>query len=187
MTSSRWSAATRFRRQMATGLPSTRPRRQAGSHGRSQVRPRMPGKHVRLAIEEVRLGEAPLRDQPDVFGHVGVRRTRPLAVHDLVVVARIGDVRRLHQFLHRRAVNPAYTNGARGPASTADCFGGCLRKDVARHGETVVTGGHHVDAAVVVDGDRAERFVGRWKWRDDEHAARSAARAEARDQDAARR
>ncbi len=39
-----WSAATRLSRQMATGLPSTRVRRQAGSHGRSQVRPRIPGK-----------------------------------------------------------------------------------------------------------------------------------------------
>ncbi len=38
------SAATRFSRQIATGSFSTRPRRQAGSHGRSQVRPRMPGK-----------------------------------------------------------------------------------------------------------------------------------------------
>ena len=43
------SAATRFRRQIATGsglswfASSTRPRRQAGSQGRSQVRPRMPG------------------------------------------------------------------------------------------------------------------------------------------------
>ena len=48
-TSSFMSAATRFRRQIATGsgwsplLSSTRLRRQAGSHGRSQVRPRMPG------------------------------------------------------------------------------------------------------------------------------------------------
>ena len=41
--SSRRSAATRFRRQIATGSSSTRVRRQAGSHGRSQVRPRMPG------------------------------------------------------------------------------------------------------------------------------------------------
>ena len=38
------SAATRLRRQIATGLSSTRPRRQAGSHGRSHTRPRMPGK-----------------------------------------------------------------------------------------------------------------------------------------------
>ena len=42
--SSLLSAATRFRRQIATGSLSTRPRRQAGSQGRSQVRPRMPGK-----------------------------------------------------------------------------------------------------------------------------------------------
>jgi len=48
-TSSFKSAATRFKRQMATGsgfsacASSTRPRRQAGSQGRSQVRPRMPG------------------------------------------------------------------------------------------------------------------------------------------------
>src|SRR5882672_8482678 len=41
--SSRLSAATRLRRQMATGLPSTRPRRHAGSQGRSHVRPRIPG------------------------------------------------------------------------------------------------------------------------------------------------
>ncbi len=38
------SAATRLMRQMATGFSSTRTRRQAGSHGRSQVRPRIPGK-----------------------------------------------------------------------------------------------------------------------------------------------
>ena len=47
--SSLLSAATRFRRQIATGSgfsalrSSTRPRRQAGSQGRSHVRPRMPG------------------------------------------------------------------------------------------------------------------------------------------------
>ena len=43
MTSPRLSAATRFSRQIATGFPSTRTRRHAGSHGRSQVRPRIPG------------------------------------------------------------------------------------------------------------------------------------------------
>src|SRR5690606_19805487 len=54
LTSPLWSAATRFRRQIATGcglslieggplFSSTRPRRQAGSQGRSTVRPRMPG------------------------------------------------------------------------------------------------------------------------------------------------
>ena len=49
---------------------------------------------VRLAVEHVRLGVPPLRDQPDVFRHVGVRRTGPLAVDDLMVVLRIRDVRR---------------------------------------------------------------------------------------------
>jgi hypothetical protein len=43
-TSSRRSAATRLSRQIATGFPSRRVRRQAGSQGRSQVRPRTPGK-----------------------------------------------------------------------------------------------------------------------------------------------
>jgi len=38
------SAATRFKRQIATGSSSTRPRRHAGSHGLSQVRPKTPGK-----------------------------------------------------------------------------------------------------------------------------------------------
>ena len=41
--SPRLSAATRFRRQIATGLSSMRSRRHAGSQGRSQVRPRIPG------------------------------------------------------------------------------------------------------------------------------------------------
>src|SRR6185369_8506677 len=44
VTSPRRSAATRLSRQIATGFSSTRVRRQAGSHGRSQVRPRIPGK-----------------------------------------------------------------------------------------------------------------------------------------------
>jgi len=48
-TSSLRSAATRLSRQIATGsglsmlASSTRPRRQAGSQGRSQVRPSTPG------------------------------------------------------------------------------------------------------------------------------------------------
>ena len=42
--SSRLSEATRFSRQMATGFSSIRPRRQAGSQGRSQTLPKMPGK-----------------------------------------------------------------------------------------------------------------------------------------------
>ena len=54
-TSSLLSAATRFRRQMATGsaflvTSSTRPRRHAGSHGRSQVRPNTPGKTLECQL-----------------------------------------------------------------------------------------------------------------------------------------
>jgi hypothetical protein len=49
-TSSLLSAATRLRRQIATGSASTRPRRQAGSHGRSQVRPRIPGKTLEYQL-----------------------------------------------------------------------------------------------------------------------------------------
>ena len=40
-------------RSRCSGEPSsTRPRRHAGSHGRSQVRPRMPGKDVRLPVDQ---------------------------------------------------------------------------------------------------------------------------------------
>jgi hypothetical protein len=49
-TSSLLSAATRFSRQIATGSLSTRPRRQAGSQGRSQVRPRIPGKTLECQL-----------------------------------------------------------------------------------------------------------------------------------------
>ena len=42
--SSRRSEATRLSRQIATGSPSSRTRRHTGSQGRSQVRPRIPGK-----------------------------------------------------------------------------------------------------------------------------------------------
>ena len=44
------------------------------------------GKDVGLAVEQVRLGVATLRDEPDVLRHVGVCRAGPLAVDDLMVV-----------------------------------------------------------------------------------------------------
>ena len=49
-TSSRRSEATRFSRQIATGSPSSRTRRQTGSQGRSQVRPRIPGNTFDLRL-----------------------------------------------------------------------------------------------------------------------------------------
>ena len=54
------------------------------------------GEHVGLPVEHVRVGVPSLRDQPDVLGNVGVRRAGPLAIDDLVEVARIIDVCRLH-------------------------------------------------------------------------------------------
>ena len=94
--SSLLSAATRFSRQIATGSSSTRPRRQAGSHGRSQVRPRIPGKHVRLPVDHVGVAVAARGDQPDVFGNRRVRRAGPLAIDDLVEVVGRRDVGRFH-------------------------------------------------------------------------------------------
>ena len=54
------------------------------------------GEDVRLPVEQIRLGESPLRDQPNVFGHVRVCGTRELAVDNLMVVFRIVDVCGLH-------------------------------------------------------------------------------------------
>ena len=54
------------------------------------------GEHVRVAVHHVGVGEAALRDQPDVFGHVGVGWARPLAIHDFVEVVGLRGVRRLH-------------------------------------------------------------------------------------------
>ena len=52
--------------------------------------------NVRFAIQHVGVGEAPVRDQPDVLGHVGVRRARPLAVDDTVEEFACG-IRRIHR------------------------------------------------------------------------------------------
>ena len=56
------------------------------------------GKHVALAVDHVRIVEAALRDQADVFGNVGMRGTAPLAIDYLVKIIR---VRRVGPF-HRR-------------------------------------------------------------------------------------
>ena len=47
---------------------------------------------VGFPVEQVGLGVASLGDQPEVFRHIGVRRTGPLAVYDLMVVLRIRGV-----------------------------------------------------------------------------------------------
>src|SRR4029077_11267321 len=55
-----------------------------------------PGKHVGFAVDHVGVAVAASGDQPDVFGDGRVRRTRPLAVHDLVEVVRRRNVGRFH-------------------------------------------------------------------------------------------
>ena len=83
---------------MATGLASTRPRRQAGSHGRSQTASEDARKHVGLPIDEVRVGEAALGDQPDVFRDIGVGRTGPLAIDHTVIVVGVRGICRFHMY-----------------------------------------------------------------------------------------
>ena len=46
----------------------------------------MPGNTFESPVDHVGVGIAALRDQADVFRHVGVRRARPLAIDDAVVV-----------------------------------------------------------------------------------------------------
>jgi hypothetical protein len=53
-------------------------------------------KDIRLAVEEVALGVFALGDQANVAGHVGVGRAGPLAIHDPVVVVRVGHICRCH-------------------------------------------------------------------------------------------
>ena len=52
---------------------------------------------VRLPVDHVGVGIAPVRDQADVFGHWRVRGTSPLAIDNFVKVIRTTDVRRLQR------------------------------------------------------------------------------------------
>src|SRR2546423_2236457 len=49
-------------------------------------------KDVRFPIEQIRFRVAPLRNETDVLRHIRVRRARPLAVDNFMVVLRITDV-----------------------------------------------------------------------------------------------
>ena len=69
----------------------------AGGLARPVARsPENAGEDVRLAVEHVGIGESALRDQPNIFGNVGVGRACPLAVHNLVKVIRIAGFCRVH-------------------------------------------------------------------------------------------
>lgn len=56
-------------------------------------------KDIRLAILYIRIAEAPLGDQPDIFRNIGVGGTCPLAIDDLMEVLRVGGVSRFHCML----------------------------------------------------------------------------------------
>ena len=102
--SPRWSAATRLRRQMATGFSVTASPvrgRQASAAAGGFAGPIAGAaenrwKHVRFAVEHVGVGGATLCDQAYVFGDVGVRGTGPLAIHDLMEIAGITGFGRIH-------------------------------------------------------------------------------------------
>ena len=48
--------------------------------------------HIRLTIEHIGVGKTPLRNEPDIFGHIRVCRTGPLAIHNFVEVIWMTDV-----------------------------------------------------------------------------------------------
>ncbi len=54
------------------------------------------GKDVRLPVDQIGAVMVALRDPADVFRDRRVSRAGPLAVDDLMVIVRIGDVGRLH-------------------------------------------------------------------------------------------
>src|SRR5262249_52270121 len=61
--------------------------------------PEDPREHVGPPIDHIGVAVTSRGDQADIFGHRGVGRTRPLAVHDLVKVVRDRNVGGLHLFL----------------------------------------------------------------------------------------
>ena len=95
--SPRRSAATRFRRQIATGVPSIPAAPAGGLAGAVAGAPEDARKHVRLPVEHVRVGVAALSDQADVFGDVGVGRAGPLAIDDPMEIVRVRRVGWVHE------------------------------------------------------------------------------------------
>ena len=56
-----------------------------------------PGKHIRLPVQHVRIRVAALRNQPNIFRNVCMGRASPLAVHNLVEVVGVTDIRPSHK------------------------------------------------------------------------------------------
>ena len=55
------------------------------------------GKHIGFTIDEIRLREFSLGDEPYVFGNVGMGWTRPLTIDDAMVVIRIACIGWFHR------------------------------------------------------------------------------------------
>src|SRR2546421_8605692 len=61
--------------------------------------PEDPGKHIGVPVHHVGIGETALRDQADVFRNIGVGRAGPLAIHNSMVVVRMGGIGGFHSLL----------------------------------------------------------------------------------------
>ena len=59
-----------------------------------------PGEYIRFPVEHVGVGVFALRDQPNIFGNIGMRRARPLAIDNFVVVVWIPNIGRFHDARH---------------------------------------------------------------------------------------
>ena len=57
------------------------------------------GKDVRFTVDQIGLRELSLRDEPDVFGNVGMGRAGPLAIDDAMKVIRISGIGRFHRYV----------------------------------------------------------------------------------------
>jgi hypothetical protein len=76
---------------------------------------------VRLPVHQVGVVVPALGDEADVLRHVGVGRAGPLAVHYLVVVARIFDVRRFHVCIFPIAPRDGKTSNCVSSLLTGTC------------------------------------------------------------------
>src|SRR5690349_1084081 len=63
--------------------------------------------HIRLAVEHVGVGVAPLRNQPDIFGNIGVGRACPLAIDNFMKVVRVLNVCGLHSITRGHEPGPS--------------------------------------------------------------------------------
>jgi hypothetical protein len=83
---------------MATGFSfSTRLRRQAGSQGRSQMRPRTAGKDVGNPVDHIGVVVAAVADQADIFRDRGVGGAGILTVDNLMKIFRVLYLGRFHE------------------------------------------------------------------------------------------